>query len=86
MAVGYFVFAFHLVFSMRLGPTAVTLLPGRGVHTGDLLAVPTALLGGVFLLLAVASFERALRPPAPAVVVPRGWELASTERSLSRAA
>lgn len=74
LTVGYFVLAFHVVFSMRLGPTAATILPGRGLHTGDALALPLVALGTLCLAVAVVCFEAATRRPVAAVVVPRAWE------------
>lgn len=55
MAAGYFAIAFHIVFSMRIGPTAVTVSEanGWGAHTGDALALPVALLGVLSLVFAV---------------------------------
>ncbi len=87
MAVTYFAFAVHVVFSMKLGPTAVTLAPGRGVHTGDALAFPSVLLGTLCLALAIVWARAAWAPVAAPVVIPYGWEQRSrTARRVIRAA
>lgn len=87
MAVTSFVFAVHVVFAMKLGPTAVTLAPGRGVHTGDALALPSVVLGTLYLALAIVWARAAWAPVAAPVVVPYGWEQRSRiPRRVTRAA
>jgi len=72
VAVGlsYLVLAFQVVFSMSIGPIAVSIDEGlgRGVHTGDLLALPIAALGVACLAFGLSSLDRRRRVTA---VLPR---------------
>lgn len=52
----YFAMAWTVVFTMRLGPVigVVDASAGRGVHAGDLLAIPLVLMGMVMYAQGVA--------------------------------
>lgn len=53
--------AYVVVFVLRIGGVIVPLTADRGMHSGDLGAVPIALVGAALLLAA-------LRPPATRVL------------------
>lgn len=57
MATLYFWLAYHIVFSMRIGPIIGSIDEGAGigVHSGDILAVPLALLGFVTALAGIVA-------------------------------
>lgn len=61
MAAGYAVVAWHIVLVARIGPVAAVVdsAGGRGIHTGDLLALPVGAAGLASLLGAVWTFHLA---------------------------
>jgi hypothetical protein len=65
----YLVVAWVIVFEARIGPVTATLdeSAGRGVHAGDLLALPMIGLSALMFVLGTAACERAVgrRSPTP---------------------
>lgn len=72
LGVAYLALAWHVVFVARMGPTVVNVSEstGRGVHAGDVFALPLGLLGVFCLAVAVAVTQRPARL-IPAPVRPR---------------
>lgn len=58
LALGYFKLAWSIVFSMRIGDTVGSLTADRGVHSGDLLALPLLAFGIVALVFATGFYAR----------------------------
>lgn len=46
--------AFMIVFVFRIGPVIFTLSQSHGIHSGDFIAVPLALLGAACFVKAVS--------------------------------
>ena len=59
LAAGYFKVAWSIVFSMRIGATVGSAITAdRGVHSGDLLAIPIVLFGLISLFFATGFYAR----------------------------
>lgn len=57
MSTLYFWLAYHIVFTMRIGPVigVVNAASDMGIHSGDILAIPLALLGIVTALAGIVT-------------------------------
>lgn len=73
LALAYGYEAFRIVFRLRIGPTMVVVNESRGwgVHSGDALALPVAVLAVAFLAVAVTCAEYWAHPRPVAALVPR---------------
>ena len=60
---GYLVVAWATLFQARIGPIVATVDAGagRGVHSGDLLALPMVALAGLMFVLGAVCCDRAVR-------------------------
>lgn len=70
MAAAYLLLAVRVVFSARIGDTAVALTETHGVHTGDALALPLAAFALVCVAFAAACLDHWARRPMM-VLAPR---------------
>ena len=59
--------AYAVVFCARIGPVAMTLdaAAGRGVHVGDLLALPLAALAAATFVAGIGALDRPTRCRVP---------------------
>lgn len=66
MAAAYFWLAWQIVFVWRIGPIVGTISESsnRGVHSGDVMALPLVALGVITLLAGVVSATGRIRRPA----------------------
>ena len=71
---GYLAVAWTTLFQARIGPIMATVDAGsgRGVHTGDLLALPMVVLAGAMFVLGAVCCDRVVRPRSRTP-----WRLAS---------
>lgn len=76
LALAYAAAAWHIVFTARIGRVVATIdeSAGRGLHAGDILAIPLLLLAGLCAFLAVASYGRwtAVRTASTRYAPPHG--------------